>query len=258
MNIEKIKQQFPEWNKPSRSNLKDLTGQRFGRLLVLYRYCENTSNNGSQWVCQCDCGNIKVIRGGSLTKKTKPTRSCGCQTYENASKANKNDLTGQRFGRLVVLYDTNKRKHGHVVWMCRCDCGREIERVSDSLIQKDTFSCGCCNRSIGSITIEKILKENKIQYELEKTFKDLKGKNNMPYRFDFYLPEYNRLIEFDGIQHYKKRDIFKDSLETIQKRDKIKNEYCIQHNIPLVRIPYWKIDTLKIEDLLNTKYEVEL
>lgn len=258
MNIEKIKKQYPEWNKPSRSNLRDLTGQRFGRLQVLYRYCENTCNNGAQWVCQCDCGNIKVIRGGSLTKQTKPTRSCGCQTYENASKANKKDLTGQRFGQLTVLYDTHKRSNHRVIWKCKCDCGKEVERVSDSLIQGHTFSCGHCNRSMGSIKIEQLLKENNIQYEMEKTFPNLKGKNDMPFRFDFYLPEYNRLIEFDGIQHYKERDIFSDSLKTIQERDSIKNQYCKDNNVPLVRIPYWRLEKLTLKDLLDTKYEVEL
>lgn len=258
MNIEEIKEKYPIWDKPSRKNLRDLTGQRFGRLLVLYRYCENTPGKNAQWVCQCDCGNVKVIRGGSLTKATKPTRSCGCQTYENASKANKKDLTGQRFGLLTVLYDTGKRKNHKVIWKCKCDCGREVERVSDTLIQKDSLSCGLCRRSIGSIKIEQLLKENNIEYELEKTFLDLKGKNNVPFRFDFYLPQYNRLVEFDGIQHYKEREIFSDSLETIQKRDSIKNNYCINHQIPLVRIPYWKIDNLKIEDILGNKYEVEI
>ena len=234
-----------------------MTNKKFGRLTVLYRYYKNSSNNGTQWVCQCECGNIKIIKGGSLTKKTNPVQSCGCLTYENASKANKHDLTGQRFGQLVVLYDTNKRANHRVIWMCKCDCGNTVERIGDSLVQKDTFSCGHCNRSVGSITIERLLKENNIKYEMEKTFENFKGKKGMPYRFDFYLPEYNRLIEFDGIQHYKERSIFKDSLEAIQERDKIKNDYCLQHNISLIRIPYWKLETLKINDLLNTEYEVK-
>ena len=258
MEIEKIKEQYPEWDKPIRKNCNNLTGQRFGRLTVLYRYYQNNNNGGAQWVCRCDCGVVKVILGASLTRTTKPTRSCGCQTYENASKANKKDLTGQRFGKLTVLYDTHKRSRHKVIWKCKCDCGNEVERVSDSLIQGDSFSCGCCNQSIGNIKIEQLLKENNIEFEKEKTFSDLKGKNNMPYRFDFYLPAYNRLIEFDGIQHYKERDIFSDSLEDIQYRDKIKNEYCLQHNIPLVRIPYWKSDSLTIQNLFEQKYEVEI
>jgi len=56
------------------------------------------------------------------------------------------DLTGQRFGRLTVLYDTGKRKNGNVVWHCRCDCGNESDVRSDSLVFARTTSCGCYRR----------------------------------------------------------------------------------------------------------------
>lgn len=252
-----ILEQYPKWEKGMRKNCRDLTGQRFGKLEVLYRYYLNNKNGSAQWVCKCDCGTIKVILGASLTRTTGSTRSCGCQTYENASKANIHDLIGQRFGKLEVLYDSGIRKNHRVVWHCRCDCGREIDRTGDSLIQKDSTSCGLCGASIGVVAIEQILKDNNISYIREYTFPNLIGKNNMPYRFDFYLPELHRLIEFDGIQHFQEREIFKDALEEIQFRDKQKNLYCIENNIPLIRIPYWKVDTLTLKDLLERKYEVE-
>lgn len=247
---------YPKWDSPMSKNCRDLTGQRFGKLEVLYRYYEN-KNGSAQWVCKCDCGNIKVVLGVSLTRTNRATRSCGCQTYANASKANVKDLTGQRFGKLTVLYDTKQRKNHRVVWHCKCDCGREVDRVSDSLIQKDTISCGLCNASIGVIKIEELLQQNNIEYIREYSFSDLIGRNKMPYRFDFYLPTLNRLIEFDGIQHFQERSIFKDDLETIRYRDNEKNAYCLRNNIPLVRIPYWKVDTLTLKDLLERKYEVE-
>lgn len=256
--MDQIYSQFPKWQKPMSKNCNDLTGKVFGRLEVLYRYYENNKNGSSQWVCRCKCGKIKVILGASLTRKDRPTRSCGCQTYENASKANIRNLVGERFGKLVVVEDTHKRKNHRVVWKCLCDCGRQVERVSDSLIQGDSKSCGSCNSSIGEIKIAELLTENGLLFERQKTFGDLIGKNNMPYRFDFYLPELNRLIEFDGIQHFQNREIFSDTLEEIQTRDRIKNKYCLDKNIPLIRIPYWKIDSLTIKDLLGKKYEVEL
>jgi hypothetical protein len=114
-----------------------------------------------------------------------------------------------------------------------------------------------CNASIGVIKIEELLQQNNIEYIREYSFSDLIGKNKMPYRFDFYLPTLNRLIEFDGIQHFQERSIFKDDLETIRYRDNEKNTYCLKNNIPLVRIPYWKVDTLTLKDLLERKYEVE-
>ena len=88
----------------------DLTGQRFGRLTVI-RY-DHSEHSGARWLCKCDCGNEKVIASYSL--RSGKTRSCGCLNsdasrakLEKAREALKarprKDLTGQRFGRLVVL-----------------------------------------------------------------------------------------------------------------------------------------------------------
>lgn len=79
----------------------------------------------------------------------------------------------------------------------------------------------------------------------------------MPFRFDFYLPDYNRLVEFDGIQHFQERDLFRDSLEKIQYRDNLKNSFAIQHKIDLVRIPYWKQNNITLQNILGNKYLVE-
>lgn len=55
-------------------------------------------------------------------------------------------LTGQRFGRLLVLYDTGERKNRYVVWRCRCDCGGEVDVTTNNLASGHTKSCGCYNR----------------------------------------------------------------------------------------------------------------
>jgi len=60
--------------------------------------------------------------------------------------SNVRDLKGQRFGRLLVLYDTGERKHRNVVWHCRCDCGNEVDIRGCSLTSGNTTSCGCYNR----------------------------------------------------------------------------------------------------------------
>ncbi len=56
------------------------------------------------------------------------------------------DLAGKRFGRLIALHPTEKRKNRHIIWLCRCDCGNLITIISDSLIRERTKSCGCFNR----------------------------------------------------------------------------------------------------------------
>ena len=67
------------------------------------------------------------------------------------------------------------------------------------------------------------------------------------YQFDFYLPDKNILIEYDGSQHFDKTSKFysKDLIQT----DKIKNEYCSKNNIHLIRIPYTKFN--QIEEILK-------
>lgn len=94
--------------------------------------------------------------------------------------------------------------------------------------------------------IAKYLTNKKIKYIRQYRFKNCKNKNTLP--FDFYLPDYNTCIEFDGIYHYKPfhgKIHFKKCI----KRDKIKTKFCVDNNIILVRIPYW--DAKNIESILD-------
>ena len=98
------------------------------------------------------------------------------------------------------------------------------------------FSCSC-KESSGEERIRIFLESNKIEFIQEKRFADCRDKRSLP--FDFYLPQYNLLIEFDGQQHYEPK-FGEDNFVRLQKHDKIKNEYCKIHNINLLRIPYWE------------------
>lgn len=133
--------------KQAKKQVKDLTGQRFGRLTVLKRDTSKTGH-GAYWICKCDCGNIKTYRGDSLRKKK--IISCGCWRDERcrSGKVNKGeDLTGQRFGRLTVLKQSpNKNNHGSRQWICKCDCGNTKTVRTHDLLYKGTRSCGCLRR----------------------------------------------------------------------------------------------------------------
>lgn len=118
--------------------------------------------------------------------------------------------------------------------------------------------CGCpvCNESKGEKTIYNILQKYNIKYETQKTF------NGCIYiaklRFDFYLSEYNLCIEYDGEQHFKIIEAWggKKEFDLIQKKDKIKNQFCKDNNITLYRIKYSEnikdrlIDILKKECII--------
>ena len=103
-----------------------------------------------------------------------------------------------------------------------------------------------------------VLKKEKIKFQREKTYPDLKFGY---YRFDFFLPQYNLLIEVDGAQHYKFSKIFhkkrQDFLKA-QERDRRKNSYALSHNIPLYRIPYFEIENINtFQDILKDKFLVK-
>ena len=148
---------------------------------------------------------------------------------------------------------------GRLAYLCKCDCGNEVIVRKDNLISHTTSTCGCGRSSSGEIYIESILKDNNILYETEKTFEELIGKNNIKYRYDFYLPEYNYLIEFDGMQHFRQipNNYFNRSLEEVQEIDAIKNKYAMDNGYTLVRIPYSELKNLSLKLIFSEKYKVK-
>lgn len=152
----------------------DLTGQRFGRLTVIeYDHAEH---DGAHWLCKCDCGNEKVVAGYLL--RNGGAKSCGClksdASREKLEKARavlkarpKKDLTGQRFGRLVVLglADVPDRK-GFIFWRVKCDCGTEKILMQNNFIYGQTKSCGCLSRELRAARAERMRMFRKPKSEL--------------------------------------------------------------------------------------------
>lgn len=305
---------------------KDLTGQKFGRLLVLFRV-QNNKQGDSQWLCLCDCGNEVVIKGASL--RNGHTTSCGCAHRDNVSKklaiefysgqkigywtvmyradgyigkgaywhckcicGNEKDisaghlrsgvsiscgcvqrkiiseqklinLTDMRFGRLTITGRSNRKVPGDVYWNYKCDCGKVGYASGHNLRRGSTLSCGCLSMSNGEYHIFNILNSNNIDYIYNRAyFKDLKNYDGNLLRYDFilfdnYAPY--RIIEFDGKQHDEPVGFFGgiEGFEKTQKNDAVKNQYALSHNIPLVRIPYSKRDTMTLNDLIGDKYLIK-
>ena len=230
-------------------------GEKFSRLTVI----SDPYKDGPGRIkcdCLCECGNkittsVQFLRLGY-------TRSCGCLQKERVKELggwNASDLTGQRFGRLIAKYPTEERKNNCVVWHCECDCGGHKEVASTNLITGATKSCGCLG-SKGEEKIFSLLKENNIDFETQKSFDDCKFKKVA--RFDFYIKDFY-LVEYDGIQHFKIHGWnTEEKLADTIRRDQYKNQWCKENNIPLIRIPYTKLDTLCIEDLMleTTQFRV--
>lgn len=126
----------------------DRTGQVHGRLTVIE--LAQREKGDVRWRCRCECGKETIVLSGRLGNGT--TRSCGCLRNElfgarvSASRRGKyGDLTGQRFGRYVVLAFAELRK-GKPFWLCRCACGVEKVVMGQNLRQGLTVSCGCYQR----------------------------------------------------------------------------------------------------------------
>lgn len=238
----------------------DLIGQKFNRLLVLERDTTRPSGAGKgvYWKCLCDCGNIKSVRSDKLRKNI--IQSCGCLSKEICSQMFLIDLTGQTFGRLTVLErDTTKPmgKTHFAYWKCKCQCGNIVSVRTDHLRNGTTSSCGCLN-SAGEELITSLLQTHNIQYTTQYEFNDLKGDyNNL--RFDFAIFNNNDiqcLIEYQGDQHYRPWN--NEPIERFEKRleyDQKKRNYCNQHNIKLIEIPYSDYNKITWEYLEELIYE---
>ena len=137
--------------------VRDLTGKTFGDLYVIKRV-KNSKSNQAQFLTRCEvegCGNEKVVVGGRLTAKTKPTTHCGCLSSKHKSDAQKGntnkpfiDLTGKKFGDLYVIRRVKNDKSNRVQYLTRCEvdnCGNEKVVSGDRLTRKTqpTTHCGC-------------------------------------------------------------------------------------------------------------------
>ena len=116
------------------------------------------------------------------------------------------------------------------------------------------LGCGCpkCKSSNGEKDIRNYLNNNKIVFEEQKTFKNLKFKKNL--RYDFYLPQYNLLIEYNGIQHYKWIKYFNKTYKDWLKRkhcDWLKRKFAKDNNLNFIVIKFNDDIFLKLKEKIN-------
>ena len=243
------------WNCGCRRKINnDLTGKTFGRLTVLYPTSQR-QNNAIVYHCQCECGNTKNVSSRCLNNGS--VQSCGCLAKESFNKVREKrhqqhikDITNQKSGTWTALYRLNeKNSSGNYYWYCVCENGH-YNRIDTGNWGK-IKTCKQCKTgySVGELAIQQILSSLNVRYKEEYIFNNCIFKR--PLRFDFYLPDYNCCIEYDGIQHFQPTKFSHDSWDIRRQRDNIKNQYCKDHNIILIRIPYYDLDKLNNEYFLD-------
>lgn len=224
-----------------------LIGQTINKWTIL----DVEKHNGRAYaICQCECGIVKPVVVINLLRNL--SRDCGCGRKAMLRVTRTKNLVGQRFGKLVAIELLDEsNKFNRRLYRCKCDCGNEVVVPSGSLTTSHTNSCGCLN-SYHNMQIHRFLEANGIVHQTEYGVRI----GERYYRFDFYLPEYDLLIEYDGQQHFAPARFAGNddeanlmSFHKIQEYDEIKNTYCMDNNISLLRIPYW--ESKNIETIIS-------
>lgn len=205
-------------------------------------------NNITKMNFKCSCGNEFIT---TFTKfKDRNKRHCDeCGIKNRANKRRKSndeftkeiyDLVDDEYMFLETYINTNTKIK------CRHNkCGYEWGITPAKFL--NNRRCPQCAESKGEYTIRLYLENETIEFEQEYSFDNLLGVGMQPLRFDFAIfNTYNNLkclIEYDGEFHFDKY-YEKQNFETQQIHDELKNKYCEKHNIPFLRIPYWKLENI--------------
>lgn len=138
---------------------------------------------------------------------------------------------------------------------------RESKRKAELDALKETSSFADSNpfRSKYESIVADYLYDSGIKYQYDKSYEALTSDHGFRLRYDFYLVDYSVLIEIDGEQHFHPvcfngidAELAQDLFEKTQYHDKLKNDYCAEHGIPLMRIPYYKFKTNEWKEMIDT------
>ena len=225
--------------------------------LPLVRIADAYDSNS--WRRNCPvCGNEITYTSycGFLIGKTtnSPCYSCACpkRTTEEFIKLAKeiHGRTWYDYSKTIYTKSTNKV-------VITCNKHGDFRQTPQSHLVG--YGCQKCNASHGERRIRVYLESKKLKYECEKKFPDcVNPKTGGKLRYDFYVPDYNLLIEYDGIQHYQFMTSDKgawckvmssESLEDLQRRDKLKDQYAKDKGIELLRVNF--IQKPHIEQILE-------
>lgn len=166
------------------SQIKDLSGMRFGRLVVMKRGEDRIKPCGKKivrWECKCDCGNEVTVSRDSLMSGN--TKSCGCLHSEQLSERNVRssnaELVGQKFGRLTVV-GIEKNIKNNRMWKCICECGNICIASTNSLRRGKVTSCGCKRKENMPLLHENNITHGKSKSRLYRIWNGMKSRCNNP------------------------------------------------------------------------------
>ena len=210
-----------------------------------YEFLDSYVNNHTKLRAKHNkCGNVYEIRPHDFFQGNRcPYCSGKIKKTDTQFKREVQKLVGGEYDFLDTYVDSKTKirvKHSR--------CGNIYEVQPSNFLQG--YRCPYCNNSKGELIISKILKSLNVNYDYQKTFDDLKDVN--PLSYDFFIPDQNILIEYQGIQHYEPVAHFggKKRFPTQQKHDKMKLDYAKSHHYNLIAVPYTEDTFAKIKNYL--------
>lgn len=200
--------------------MKNIIGQKFGRLTVVE---QKGSNKHRQivWLCKCDCRNF--IETTTHNLRSGNTKSCGCLKKELLSERTSKDLTGKRFGKLVAIKPTEKRRDRSVVWECECDCGNRFYTTAKSLLNGGSTSCGC----VGITKMINGMKKECVEQTYLSLLNKKKSKSNTSgVKGVYWRKDKNMWVVEIGFQKKRIRiGYFKDFEDAVKARKRAEEQY---------------------------------
>lgn len=222
--------------------------------IEVIKKCRSSNDTVSRdiYLYRCKCGNIYSKSYESQSKKGYGCPECvgGDMTWTlEAVKSYCKEL-GSEF-----LSDSFRRKVDEYKFVCT-ECGNVFHRTFADLLRYSAVCKSCSSKSKGEDKIREALQLKGIDYIEEKSFDNCIGNKGWKLRFDFFLPEDNILIEFNGQQHYKPIGYFggNNAFDIQLKNDKIKKKFAEKKGMDLLVIPYWEYNN--IEYMINNLLEV--
>lgn len=204
------------------------------------------SNSEKMELIHSSCSNI-------IYKTPKSILNCksGCPLCNTGGRKNDIETVKEKFlEKGFELLDPEEYRGTHGVSKIKCiKCGLEQERSFNTIVNLDG-RCECSKKDyLGESMISEYLEKNNYTFVRNKSFPDLK--NKMLLRVDFFLENYNLIIEYDGKQHFSDVKFFSNSLEENRIRDIIKNDFAMKNNFGIVRISYKNNTYEKIKEVLD-------
>lgn len=192
------------------------------------------------------CGYENEVRANGLL------RGYGCPKCKGVAKYTQKEFENiiEQKNKNIKILGKYNGKNKRI--KCKClICENEWETKASNLIRGR--GCPNCKFSNGEEKIKNVLNENNIKYESQKKYFDLLGTNGGQLSYDFYISDYNLLIEYQGIQHEVPIDFFggKEKFKKQKEHDRRKKEYAKEHNIQLLEIWYNENIEQKLKETLN-------